>query len=356
VRADEKRLTQVLLNLLGNAIKFTEQGGVTLRVEVLEPNDNGRTVRFEIEDTGPGIAPEHLSRIFEAFEQVGDQKRHAEGTGLGLAITRRLVERMGGSIEVKSQLGQGSIFAVTLRLVEVTAAKARASAGLSWEAIIGYEGKRRSILVVDDNADNRALLRDLLQPIGFEWLEADSGERALALARERTPDVIVMDLAMPGMDGYEATRRLRQRPELGRTAIIASSASTSEADRQASLGAGCDDFLPKPVQAAALLELLRATLELEWRRRAEPGTPAPLPAMNDVEIHALTPPPPEELSRLVELAEKGLVPRVLNELVRLEEADPKLGPWIAQVRAVAKSFQMKRLRALLRSQLDAMLR
>jgi signal transduction histidine kinase len=144
VRADEKRLTQVLLNLLGNAIKFTEQGGVTLHVEVLEPpNDKGRTVRFQIKDTGPGIAPEHLSRIFEAFEQVGDQKRHAEGTGLGLAITRELVQRMGGNIEVHSQLGQGSVFTVTLHLLEATAAKG--SAGLSWEAIIGYEGKRRSI-------------------------------------------------------------------------------------------------------------------------------------------------------------------------------------------------------------------
>ncbi|HEY9023489.1 MAG TPA: ATP-binding protein, partial [Burkholderiaceae bacterium] len=192
VRADEKRLTQVLLNLLGNAIKFTEQGEVVLHVEVLEPpNDNGRTVRFLIEDTGPGIAPEHLSRIFDAFEQVGDQKRHAEGTGLGLTITKNLVERMGGCIEVKSKLGQGTVFTVTLRLVEVTAAKA--SAGLSWEAIIGYEGKRRSILVVDDKADNRALLRDLLEPLGFEWLEADSGERSLALTRERTPDVILMD-------------------------------------------------------------------------------------------------------------------------------------------------------------------
>ncbi|XYH98593.1 AAA family ATPase [Sorangium sp. So ce1128] len=351
VCVDEKRLMQVLLNLLGNAIKFTEQGGVTLRVEVLEPpEDQGRTVCFQIKDTGPGIAPEHLSRIFEAFEQVGDQKRRAEGTGLGLAITKQLVERMGGRIEVHSQLRQGTVFTVTLRLLETTAAKG--SAGLSWEAIIGYEGKRRTILVVDDNADNRALLRELLQPLGFELLEADSGERALALAIERTPDVILMDLSMPGMDGYEATRRLRQRPELARVAIIASSASISEAERQTSLSAGCDDFLPKPVQAGALLELLRATLQLEWKRQAGPGAAVTAPTMTDAEIGMLTPPPAEELSRLIELADRGLVSSVLTELNRLEEADPRLGAWIGPIRAVARSFEIKRLCGLLHAQLD----
>ncbi|MDC0684888.1 AAA family ATPase [Sorangium atrum] len=355
VRADEKRLMQVLLNLLGNAIKFTERGVVTLHVEVLEPpEERGRTVRFQVEDTGPGIAPEHLGRIFEAFEQVGDERRHAEGTGLGLAITKRLVERMGGSIEAKSQLGHGSVFAVTLRLLEVAAAKA--SAGLSWEAILGYEGERRTILVVDDKAENRALLRDLLEPLGFELLEADSGERALALAVERTPDVIVLDLAMPGMDGCEATRRLRQRPELARVAIIASSASISEAERQTSLSAGCDDFLPKPVQAGALLELLRATLQLEWKRQAGPGAAVTPPPMTDAEIGLLTPPSAEELSRLLDLADQGHVSGVLNELGRLDEADPRLGAWIEQVRAVARSFQIKRLRALLRAQVASVSR
>ncbi|XYH96662.1 AAA family ATPase [Sorangium sp. So ce1128] len=355
VRADEKRLMQVLLNLLGNAIKFTEQGGVTLRVEVLDPpEDQRRTVRFQVKDTGPGIAPEHLGRIFEAFEQVGDEKRHAEGTGLGLAITKRLVERMGGSIEVKSQLGRGTVFTVTLCLLEVAAAKA--SAGLSWEAILGYEGKRRTILVVDDKAENRALLRELLRPLGFELLEADSGERALALAVERTPDVIVMDLAMPGMDGYEATRRLRQRPELARAAIIASSASISEAARQTSLSAGCDDFLPKPVQAGALLELLRATLQLEWKRRAEQGAAVPLAPMTDAELCMLTSPSAQELSRLLELADQGYISGVLKELDRLEEADPQLGAWIEQVRAVARSFQTKRLSALLRAQIASVSR
>jgi CheY-like chemotaxis protein len=345
----------VLLNLLGNAIKFTEQGGVTLHVEVLDPpNDNGRTVRFQVKDTGPGIAPEHLSRIFEPFEQVGDEKRRAEGTGLGLAITRELVQRMGGEIEVHSQLGQGAVFTVTLRLLDVTAATG--SAGLSWEAIIGYEGKRRSVLVVDDNAENRALLRDLLQPIGFELLEADSGERALALTRERTPDVIVMDLAMPGMDGFEATRRLRQRPELARTAIIASSASASEAERNTSLSAGCDDFLPKPVQAGALLELLRATLQLKWKRRAGPGAVVTPPPMTDAEICMLTPPPAEELAPLLELADEGNIPGVLNELDRLEQADPQLGAWIEQVRAVARGFQTKRLYALLQAQVESVSR
>src|SRR6185503_1071349 len=127
---------------------------------------------------------------------------------------------------------------------------------LSWETISGYEGERRTILVVDDNADNRALVRDLLAPIGFFLVEAEGGEAALTLAATRRPALIVMDLAMPVVDGYEATRRLRQIPELRSTVIIASSASISEAEHEKSVSAGCDDFLPKPVQARALFDAL----------------------------------------------------------------------------------------------------
>jgi CheY-like chemotaxis protein len=165
-----------------------------------------------------------------------------------------------------------------------------------------------------------------------------------------------MDLAMPGMDGFEATRRLRQRPELATTVIIASSASISEAERNTSLGAGCDDFLPKPVQAGALLELLRATLQLEWQRRAAPGAAVTLPPMTDADICVLTPPPAEELARLLELADNGHVSGVLRELDRLERADPQLGAWIGQVRAVARSFDIKRLYALLRAQVESVSR
>ncbi|WP_437287277.1 AAA family ATPase [Sorangium sp. So ce406] len=350
VHADEKRLTQVLLNLLGNAIKFTERGGVSLDVEVLEERvPAGRMVRFRVEDTGPGIAPEHLSRIFEPFEQVGDQRAKAEGTGLGLAITKKLVEQMGGAIQVQSQIGVGSVFTVTLPLAE-----ARSSASPivddGWEAIVGYRGERRAILVVDDNADNRAVVRELLAPLGFDLREADGGEAALRVAAQHPPALILMDLAMPGMDGHEATRRLRQMPELGRVVIVASSASNSEAERRESARSGCDDFLPKPIKASALLDRISGLLGVEWLRREEApvrGAPAEGPAG----AGQLVRPPAEELALLSDLADKGLVRKVLEEAERIRQLDPRLGPWVDELVALARGYQTRKLREFVRPSL-----
>ncbi|WP_434044092.1 MULTISPECIES: AAA family ATPase [Sorangium] len=347
VRADEKRLTQVLLNLLGNAIKFTDRGGVSLSVEALEGRvPAGRMVRFRVEDTGPGIAPEHLSRIFEPFEQVGDHSAKAEGTGLGLAITRKLVEQMGGAIEVQSQIGVGSVFTVTLPLAEARSS-ARPIDGEGWEAIVGYRGERRAILVVDDNADNRAVVRELLGPLGFDVREADGGEAALRMAAQQAPALILMDLAMPGMDGHEATRRLRQMPELGRVVILASSASASEADRRESALSGCDDFLPKPIKAGALLDRIARLLGVEWLRREEApdrGAPAEGPA----DAGQIVRPPAEELAVLSELADRGLIRKVLEEAERIRQLDPRLGPWVDQLVTLARGYQTRKLREFVR--------
>ncbi|WP_438025415.1 AAA family ATPase [Sorangium sp. So ce233] len=347
VHADEKRLTQVLLNLLGNAIKFTERGGVSVHVEVLEERvPAGRIVRFRVEDTGPGIAPEHLSRIFEPFEQVGDHHAKAEGTGLGLAITKKLVEQMGGAIEVQSQIGVGSAFTVTLPLAEAQSA-AGPGDGEGWEAIVGYRGERRTILVVDDNADNRAVMRELLGPLGFDVCEADGGEAALRVAAQRAPALILMDLAMPGMDGHEATRRLRRMPELGRVVIVASSASTSEAEQRESALSGCDDFLPKPIKAGALLDRISRLLGVEWLRREEaPDRDAP--AEGPADAGQLVWPPAEELAVLSELADKGLIRKVLEEAERIRQLDPRLSPWVDQLVALARGYQTRKLREFVR--------
>jgi signal transduction histidine kinase/CheY-like chemotaxis protein len=351
VRADEKRLMQVLLNVLGNAVKFTERGrvhfGVSIREEDAAPSEGAplrRMVRFRVEDTGPGISPEHLARIFEPFEQVGDQKAKAEGTGLGLSICKRIVELMGGRIEVESELGKGSVFTVTLHLPE--AVSELGGEALGWESILGYRGERRTLLIVDDNAENRALLHDLLVPLGFELLEAEDGERALLHARERRPALIVMDLAMPGMDGYEATRRLRQDPALEGTVIIASSASVTEATIEKSKAAGCNDFLPKPVQVDVLLEQISRHLGVEWIRG-----PSRLGVADDASTAALGPmvPPPEEArARLLELAQKGSVRGLLQEIQRLEAQDARLRPWVGHLRALVRGFQLKDAQEFLR--------
>ncbi|WP_437627747.1 AAA family ATPase [Sorangium sp. So ce1151] len=347
VRADEKRLMQVLLNLLGNAIKFTERGSVSLHVEALEESvPAGRLVRFRVEDTGPGIAPEHLSRIFEPFEQVGAQSARSEGTGLGLAITKKLVEQMGGAIEVRSEVGAGSTFTVTLPLAEAQSeARSTASPGEArgWDTIVGYRGERRTILIVDDNADNRAVARGFLDPLGFDLHEADSGEAALRLAALHAPALILMDVYMRGTDGHETTRRLRLMPELQGVVIVASSASVSEAEQQACARAGCDDFLPKPLHASALLDRISRLLGIEWLRREE--SPAQgASAEETTGSGPLAPPPTEELALLSTLANKGLVHKILEEAERIRQNDPRLRPWLDQLTALARGYQTRKLR------------
>ncbi|WP_437282881.1 AAA family ATPase [Sorangium sp. So ce375] len=343
VRADEKRLMQVLLNLLGNAIKFTERGGVSLRVEVLEETvPAGRMVRFRVEDTGPGIAPEHLSRIFEPFEQVGEQSAKSEGTGLGLAITEKLVQQMCGAIEVQSEVGEGSVFTVTLPLAEAQLATSPGEAR-GWDTIVGYQGERRTILIVDDNSDNRAVVRELLGPLGFDLCEADGGEAALRTAALRAPALILLDVYMKDMDGYETARRLRLTPELRQVAILASSASVSEAERQQCASAGCDDFLPKPIVASALLDKISRLLGIEWLRRDEaPARDAP--AKEPEGGGHLAPPPADELAILSALAKKGLVHKILEEAERIAQHDPRLRPWIEQLTTLARSYQTRKLR------------
>jgi CheY-like chemotaxis protein len=306
-----------------------------------------RRVRFRVEDTGAGIAPEHLARIFEPFEQVGSVAARAEGTGLGLSITQRLVELMGGSIRVESQLGQGSLFEVELPLMEVNEALGAEQKSSSWERITGYEGARRTLLVVDDRPENHAVLRHLLAPLGFHVLEAASGEEALELSLSHRPDAVLMDLNMPGMDGYEATRRLRRMPELAEMLVFACSASVSTSVRERSAGVGCNDFLPKPFELGALLELLEGRLGLVWRFEA----PAPPASNADVSAPEAVRPPADMVAALLELADKGRVRGLIKEIDRLHQADASLGPFLRRLREVAMTFQTEAVRAFLRGYL-----
>ena len=348
VFADRKRLMQVLLNIIGNAIKFTARGQVVLHIAASEPSRGApRRVRFRVEDTGAGIAPEHLARIFEPFEQVGSVAARAEGTGLGLSITQRLVELMGGSIRVESQLGQGSLFEVELPLMEVNEALGAEQKSSSWERITGYEGARRTLLVVDDRPENHAVLRHLLAPLGFHVLEAASGEEALELSLSHRPDAVLMDLNMPGMDGYEATRRLRRMPELAEMLVFACSASVSTSVRERSAGVGCNDFLPKPFELGALLELLEGRLGLVWRFEA----PAPPASNADVSAPEAVRPPADMVAALLELADKGRVRGLIKEIDRLHQADASLGPFLRRLREVAMTFQTEAVRAFLRGYL-----
>ncbi|MCP4342770.1 MAG: response regulator, partial [Desulfobulbaceae bacterium] len=280
VFGDERRLRQVLLNVLGNAVKFTDKGSVTLQVKskksIVKSGEQQCKLHFSIQDTGMGISPEHLEIIFKSFEQVGDQKQQSKGTGLGLAVSRKLVELMGGQLCVSSQLDVGTQFWFELALP--IADDDHRVAQVSRQLIIGIEGESPKILVVDDNSDNQAVLVDLLSPLGFIIKQAGDGSEGLETATQWLPDAIITDLIMPGpatsarsvrslseaegMDGFELIRRVRQAPILKEKVIIASSASVYEADQKKSLAIGSDAFLPKPVQAETLLELLQQHLHL----------------------------------------------------------------------------------------------
>jgi CheY-like chemotaxis protein len=220
---------------------------------------------------------------------------------------------------------------------------------LSWNTITGYQGERRSILVVDDDPVNRAVLRDLLAPLGFEVALAESGEAALRVALEQRPALILMDLAMPGMDGCEATRRLRQIPELGGVVIVASSAGLSRERREASAQAGCDDFLAKPIEAGALMEQLGRQLCLSWIREAN-DAPGALAQRGEM---AFCLPPAKALAGLLDLANKGRLQDFVEQVNQLEQEDARLGPFCQQVRALAEGFQLNRLREQLQSDVDA---
>jgi signal transduction histidine kinase len=269
VLADERRLRQVLLNLLGNAIKFTDAGTVTLRAAAAPQGPAQVLLRLEVEDTGVGMRPDDLTRIFEPFEQVGDVQRRSGGTGLGLAITRALVNDMGGQVQVSSELERGTCFRVELPLplaqpaqpAQGAAKVAGVSAGAAPAA--RYPGPPRRVLVVDDVAANRTLLCDFLSNAGFEVAQASDGSELLAAARRFRPDLIVMDSVMPSVDGVEATRRLRQDAELGAVPVIAVSASATAEHRAACLQAGVNVFLTKPVSLEALRGHIGEQLGLE---------------------------------------------------------------------------------------------
>ena len=255
VMADEKRLRQVLLNLLGNAVKFTDKGEVVLSVQgEPSPIRQHAKLRFEVRDSGIGMARDQLEKIFLPFEQTGDAQRRTVGTGLGLAISRQLVRLMGSDIEVDSEPGRGTAFTFVLDLRILQAGPSAAESEFS-----SFDRPRR-VLVADDFAANRLVMRDLLVPLGFEVVEAADGLRAVEMARETHPDLIVMDIAMPVMDGHQAMAAIRRIESLRRVPIIVVSASIDATELRIGPDSPASAFLPKPVDRESLLRELKRWL------------------------------------------------------------------------------------------------
>ena len=277
IRTDEGKLRQVLMNLLGNAIKFTQAGKVRLRVTEKIGHGSGSThylLHFEIEDTGSGIAPSELARLFEPFVQTESGQVSQEGTGLGLPISREFVRLLGGEITVSSRLGVGTIFKFDIQSGVVAADKIQTQA-IS-KQIIGLEAGQPPyrILIVEDKPENRQLLVELLTPVGFEVQEAANGQEAIALWKRWSPHLIWMDIRMPVMDGYQATQQIKAA---GRQApvVIALTGSAFEEDRMVALSMGCDDFVRKPFRAEAIFSKMAEHLGVRYLYAEAVGSTEP---------------------------------------------------------------------------------
>lgn len=334
VRLDEKRVRQVLLNLLGNAVKFTDAGGVSLRVTRLSSSQSEARLRFEVQDSGVGMRQEQLESIFQPFEQVGEAPRRFGGTGLGLSISRQLVRMMDSDIRVSSQLGTGSRFWFELRL---PLAQADIAVAPEERLVSGYLGERKKILIVDDVVANREMLRDLLSALGFDICLAANGREGLEQARAQQPDMILMDIVMPVMDGLEATRRIRQTPAIAEVPIIAISASVTTEDQDESLVAGANAFMTKPVQQNVLLHKLGEFLGVSLVYEETQGLAAALTAS----AGGLVAPPKDELEVLYELALVGNMRDIRRHADLIESLDALLQPFAEKLRQLAKEYQSK---------------
>jgi CheY-like chemotaxis protein/two-component sensor histidine kinase len=260
VRADGLRLTQILFNLVSNAVKFTADGGVEIRVAPVEGEDGSAArLSFSVCDTGPGMAPEVVQRLFRSFEQAdASAARKFGGTGLGLAISRRLAELMGGALTVESVLGQGSTFRLELPLVQSTP---RSEANVRpAEAQDAPSPTTRAILIAEDHPVNRRLISLILDPMGWSLTVVEDGREAVAAANRTPFDVIIMDMQMPVMSGLEATHAIRSGAgPNAKTPIIALTANAFDDDRTAWLNAGAADFLTKPIDPVRLINSILKT-------------------------------------------------------------------------------------------------
>jgi signal transduction histidine kinase/DNA-binding response OmpR family regulator len=342
IETDPKRLRQVLYNLLGNAFKFTAAGTVSFETRVVE----GR-LRFEVSDTGPGIPDKDLPHVFEAFYQAsnhGPDDQRTQGVGLGLSITQRLTTLLGGKVSVVTEVSQGSKFRVELP-VRVAEVQKVGFGGL----VLGYEGRRRKVLVIDDNGSNCEVVRELLTSLGFEVVEAASGQAGLRILQERRFDAVVCDVRMPGMDGNAFCRAVRKEPNLAKTVLIAASASVAERDRQATEASGFVDFLAKPIKERALLESFERHLGLHWIVE-RPNPESAVVGDSDGHLERLDPkalPDAKELQRLRFLASEGNLVSLRQAAQEMRGSDAALEHFAQRLEELASSYRVDEIEVLL---------
>ena len=363
VRGDAVKLRQVLMNLLSNAIKFTQEGGVSLRVASHKSNgvstpssqaeqptkERGQlTLYFEIEDTGPGIAPDELDKLFQAFVQTQTGFESQQGTGLGLIISRQFVKLMGGEITVSSTVGRGTIFKLNIHLGVADAVAIKSKPPTRRVIALQPNQPIYRILIVDDRWDNRQLLIKLLNPLGFEIKEATNGIEAIELWSNWEPHLIFMDMRMPVMDGYEATKQIKTTTQGQATAIVALSASNFQEARTVVFSVGCDDFIHKPFRDADIFDTLHKHIGVRYvydEPSIEPNS-TPTQALTPEAIAAL---PTDWLASLQKAVIEGDLDLILIQIEQIRSQNDALANALA---SLAKKFQFKQLLTLIQPKMN----
>ncbi|NPU12087.1 response regulator [Bradyrhizobium sp. 83012] len=336
VYADEKRLRQILINLLSNAIKFTQGGSVQFVVHYRSP-----VAEFEVIDTGPGIQPDDLERIFAPFERGAlGVAQPQTGTGLGLTISRLLAGVMGGDIKVVSKVGAGSTFKVKILLSEVTNPTRHPPVKAP---VAGYLGPRKTILITDDDPVHRDLLREVLTPLGFILLSAPDGPACLGLAQHCQPDLFILDISMPGMDGWTVAETLRSTGH-HQARILMTSASALEAHGRPLAQPFHDSYLMKPIDIPRLLEAIRQLLKLEWSYQ----TDMPV-AQTHWRPDTGSRPPLKYIEELMGLGQIGYIRAIQLKLDEIGSAHPEHAEFVAQMRALIDRFDLDQYMATLKT-------
>ena len=332
VSTDGKRLRQILVNLFSNAIKFTESGHVALHVSF-----RSQVATLTVADTGVGIAADDLPKIFEPFERGNRERtRLVPGTGLGLTIVKMLVNLMGGDVTVKSEPGKGSTFDVRLML---SAVRQRRPSTAPSRRITGYAGSRRAVLVVDDDPDQRDLIRQILEPLGFIVLAAADGAECLALTADLKPDLFILDISMPGINGWDLAKVLRERGQRG--AILMLSANVGESPPPPSEEDAHDAVMVKPFEVQRLLDRIADLTGVDWLEEAPPATGATPAHANGKPAAALVSPGPEHVAELLRLGRIGYVRGIESKLDQLDAEDGNRA-FVAEMRRHVRAFDFRR--------------
>jgi PAS domain S-box-containing protein len=339
---DINKLRQVFINVLGNAVKFTEQGGIAVRVRVDRESTRGPDLRVEVEDTGPGISRDDQDKLFRHFEQTKTGQQTGTGTGLGLAISQEFIRLMGGAITVTSQVGKGSVFVIQLPLKEGEAQAVQTHDKPRHVLRLQPGQAQCRVLIADDIEDNRQLLAQLLAPLGFEIRLATNGVEAVQEFESWQPHLILMDFRMPVMDGHEAIRRIRPMVGGREPKIIAVTASAMEENRQALMEIGADDFISKPFREAELLQKIHDHLGLEYVYADEPTAAAP------EQVVDLTPESLASLPKdLIHLMREAVIGADLDQLLaRIQEVEALAPEMARELRCLAEHFEYEKLLGL----------